>query len=903
MLWILVILFAGAAAAPLLHRGAGRQAGGLLALLPISVVGWSSQHWTAVAAGASHRETYVWAPSLGVNGALYLDGLALVLLLLICGIGALILIYAGQYLRDDPRLGLFYAYLLLFMTSMLGLVLADNVFVLFIFWELTSITSFLLIGWNHESAATREAARTALVVTAGGGMLLLAGLVLLALVSQTSDLSQMSGEAVRGSPIYLLTLTLILGGAFTKSAQFPFHFWLPGAMAAPTPVSAYLHSATMVKAGIYLLARLHPTLGSTDAWFSVVTLFGGLTMLLGAVVAVTQTDLKRILAYSTISVLGTLTMLLGVGTKAAVSAAMVYLVAHSLYKGALFLIAGVLDHEAGTRDIRHLRGLARRMPLTAAAAVLAAASSAGLPPLFGFVAKELFYEAAWQAPVAGIAVLAAAFLASMLMVAVALMVAYRPFFGGPAMAPHLPHEAPWRLGLGPAALAAAGLFMGLNPGLADDMLGAMTAAAFGEPTPLQLKLWHGFNPVLGLSALTLLAGAALYFVLGPKLQSVSDPGSRVMLFSFQALYDRAFSGAMHFAEVLTRIVQNGYLRNYVLIVVITLLVFLARPFFEGRELFFSGLSEIHLPEVMLAGVILVAALATTVIDSRLAVAAILGAIGIAVMLLYVIFGALDLAVTQIMVETLTVIVLVLVLYHLPKFVVHSSRWIYLRDALVSLVFGTMIALLVIKAFSVHLDPELREFYAAHSYLAAHGRNVVNVILVDFRATDTMGEVTVLTVAAIGVYALLRFHAERRPPGGAMISLVLRATTPVLMLLLLVVSMYALLRGHHESGGGFVGGLLAAAAFSLHALAHDVPSTRRLLRIAPQALMGLGLCAIVISGVIGLALGGTFLAGQWIDAFLPGVGNVHLGTPLLFDLGVFAVVMGMVLTIVLTAAEE
>ncbi len=409
--------------------------------------------------------------------------------------------------------------------------------------------------------------------------------------------------------------------------------------------------------------------------------------------------------------------------------------------------------------------------------------------------------------------------------------------------------------------------------------------------------------MLGLSALTLLIGMALFWVLHQQQPYTSENRSGLAPFSLQTCYDRAFAGVMRFAEVLTQIVQNGHLHHYVLMVVVTLLALLARPLFEGRELFFSGLSEIHLPEVILAGVILVAALATTVIDSRLAVAAILGVIGIAVMLLYVIFGALDLAVTQILVETLTVIVLVLVLYHLPKFVFHSSRWAYLLDGVVSLVFGGMIALLVIKAFAVQADPELREYFAAHSYLKAHGRNVVNVILVDFRATDTLGEVAVLTGAAIGVYALLRIQAERKDRGGAMISLVLRAATPVLMLLLLVVSLYALLRGHHESGGGFISGLLAAAAFSLHALAHDVPSTRRLLRVAPQTLMGLGLGVIAVSGAIGLALGENFLQGQWVDVVLPALGNVHLGTPLLFDLGVHAVVMGMVLTIVLTAAEE
>lgn len=899
MQWVLLVILVGGALAPLLCRWAGRLTGPMLAILPLGVMWWSAQFWTAIAAGMPLRESHVWAPSLEVSLAFQLDALALVFLLLICGIGSLVLIYASQYMREDPQLGLFYAYLLFFMGSMLGLVLADNAYLLFVFWELTSVSSFLLIGWKHANSGSRAAARTALIVTSAGGLMLLAGLVLLQLTAGSSNFSDMSGESVRQSPLYLATLILVLAGAFTKSAQFPFHFWLPGAMAAPTPVSAYLHSATMVKAGIYLLARLNPTLGGTHAWLVILTVVGGLTMLVGAAVAVTQTDLKRILAYSTVSVLGTLTLLLGLGTQAAATAAMVYLVAHSLYKGALFLTAGSIDHQTGTRDIRELRGLARYMPLTAGAAVVVAASSAGVPPLLGFVSKELLYEAAWQATALPIIVLAVAFVASSLLVVVALMVAYRPFFGGPLLAPRSPREASWGLLLGPVTLAVTTLVLGMQPALLNDLLAAAASAVHGSPTPLDLHLWHGLTPVLGLSVLTLVTGGGVSVALRRReANDITFSG-----LSFQAIYDRCYSGLMRFAEWQTSVIQNGKLRNYVLIVVLTLLALLTRPLFQGRRLFFGAVAEMQLPEVVFAGIILAAAFAVTTLDSRLAVAAVLGVIGIAVMMLYVIFGALDLAVTQIMVETLTVIVLVLVLYHLPKFLMQSSRWTYLRDALVSLAFGGMIALLVIEAFSTQTNPEMREFYAAQSYVAAHGRNVVNAILVDFRALDTLGEVTVLTVAAIGVYALLRLRGESRVEGNAMISLVLRAATPILMLLLLVVSIYALMRGHHESGGGFIGGLLAAAAFSLHALAHDVRSTRLLLRVRPQTLMGVGLILAVTSGMVGLLVGGSFLQGQWTEVVLPGFGAVELGTPLLFDLGVYAVVVGMVLTIVLTAAEE
>ncbi len=902
MLWIVLGLFIGAAAAPLVHRVAGQLTGFVLALLPLGVIAWSSPFWESTAAGHSSRETYLWGPSLGVDGTFLLDGLTLVFLLLICGIGALILVYAGEYLRHEKRRGEFFAYLLFFMGSMLGLVLADNVYLLFVFWELTSISSFLLIGWNHETEEAREAARTALFVTGGGGLMLLAGLVALTQICGTADISQMSAAALRESPLALFTLIMILAGAFTKSAQFPFHFWLPGAMAAPTPVSAYLHSATMVKAGVYLLARLHPVLGGTEAWSGSVTLAGGATMLVGGLLALIQFDLKRILAYSTVSVLGTLTMLLGIGTREAITAATTYLVAHSLYKGALFLVAGSLDHEAGSRDLRQLRGLARAMPLTATASILAAASNAGVPPLFGFLGKELVYEAAWHAPTAASAVTLAAFVASTAMVVVALMVAWRPFFGGRPAAPQTPHEAPWPMVLGPLVMAGAGLLVGVSPGLLGNLLPSAAAGIYGDEVSFTLKLWHGWTPILGLSVLTLLAGVGTFRML-LKWPALGEGLGRVVFFSLQGLYDRSYDGLMRGAGAVTKVVQSGYLRSYVLIVIVTLLALLARPLLSGRQLFPSQLTELYVTEVVLAGVICIAALSVTMLVSRLAVAAILGVIGVSVMLFYVIFGALDLAVTQIMVETLTVIVLVLVLYHLPKFLRHSSYWVGVRDALVSLVFGGMIALLVIESFSLPADSGLRLFYAENSYRLAHGRNLVNVILVDFRATDTMGEVTVLTVAAVGVFSLLRFQPRRGAPQPAMVSLLLRVTTPILMFLLLVVSMYALVRGHHEPGGGFVGGLLAAAAFALHALAYNVKATRRLLRIAPHALMGSGLLVVAIAGIVGLAIGGHFLQGRWTETYLPGIGEVHLGTPLLFDLGVYLTVMGMVVTIVLTAAEE
>lgn len=759
MLWIVVILFCGAIAAPALRRITGRWTGPLLALLPLGAIGWAAGHWSPVMDGEAVRQTHAWAPTLSANFSFQLDGLSMVFLLLICGVGALILIYAGRYLSESSKLGLFFGYLLFFMGAMVGLVLADNLFLLFVFWELTSISSFLLIGWNHHLASARKAALTSLLVTTAGGMMLMAGLVLLGQIGGAFEVSQISGDAVRESPLYLLTLILILGGAFTKSAQVPFHFWLPGAMAAPTPVSAYLHSATMVKAGIYLLARLHPQLGGTEAWLWILGLAGGATMIVGAMVAVTQTDLKRILAYSTVSVLGTLTLLIGIGTEMAIWAAMAYLVAHSLYKGALFLIAGALDHETGSRDITKLSGLAKLMPFTAGAAILAAASGAGLAPLFGFVSKELFYEATWAAEPYGPVIFVVVFGASSLMVVVSLMVGYRPFFGGPPTAPILPHEAPIQLWLGPVVLAATGLIAGLSPVLLNRLLAAGVAEVTGEATPVKLALWHGFTPMLAMSLLTLVLGAGLFVALRRRQKRLLVWSEKMQAFGPQRLYDRVFAGSMRFAEIQTGVIQSGYLRNYVLVIALTLLALLARPVFEGLDLF-AGDPDLLVSDLALGGIMLGGTVAVIFMKSRLAVAVALGAMGMVVMLIYVAFGALDLALTQIMVETLTVILLVLVLYHLPRFVAFSSRWVLLRDAAVSLMFGGVIAILVLKAFAVSPDPSLREYFAATSYVEAHGRNVVNVILVDFRAMDTLGEVTVLAIAGIGVYALLKIRPKR-----------------------------------------------------------------------------------------------------------------------------------------------
>jgi len=764
-----VVIFSGflfAALAPALYRGLNRGTGWLLALLPAGYFAYFLNQMCVIADGGTVTAAYPWVPSLGVSFSFYLDGLSLLFALIVSGIGALVVIYAGGYLAGNPFLGRFYAIILLFMTAMLGLVLAGNLLTLFVFWELTSITSYLLIGFKHQYEASRAAAWQALLVTGAGGLALMAGLVLLGQAGDSYELAVLleRGDAVRSSALYLPALLLILAGAFTKSAQFPFYFWLPGAMQAPAPVSAYLHSATMVKAGIYLLTRLSPVLGGTPEWQYLVTLFGVVTMAFGAVLSLTQVDLKRILAFSTVSTLGALTLLVGLDTTLSLKAAMVLLLVHSLYKGALFLAAGNIEHESDTRDIRLLGGLIRYMPVTTAAVGLAAFSMAGFPPLLGFISKELLYEAKLQAPQAGPFVLAVGVLANVFLVAVAGVLSVRPLFRRKFEAPRTPHEAPPVMWFGPFVLAGLGLAAGLFPEpLADCVIGPAVSAARAQPTEVKLALWHGLNPVLALSIATVLCGVGLYLV-RRRVRRLAERLSFLAAYGPERGYDLALHGLIELARWQTRGLQSGYLRMYLLTILATtvglsLYTLLTRidlaAFAAGLVTSLSSGETVYLHEVAVALVIMAGILAAVRSRSRLAAVAALGVVGYGMALLYIFFGAPDLAMTQFTIETLTVILLVLVLYRLPKFARLSGQTARIRDTVVALLAGGLMAALVLVVTSVPLRSALSPFFIENSVALAKGRNIVNVILVDFRGIDTMGEITVLGVAAIGVYALLR----------------------------------------------------------------------------------------------------------------------------------------------------
>jgi multicomponent Na+:H+ antiporter subunit A len=645
---------------------------------------------------------------------------------------------------------------------MLGLVLSDNVILLFVFWELTGFTSYFLIGFEHDRSEARRAALQALLITGAGGLALLAGGLLLAQASGTTSLSEMfsRGSIFAGDPRYIAIVALILLAAFTKSAQFPFHFWLPNAMQAPTPVSAYLHSATMVKAGVYLVARMTPLVGGTPVWIYSITTVGALTMIGASYRAVFESDLKRILAYSTISALGVLMLLLGIGTPQATTAALVYLLAHACYKGALFLVAGAVEHQTGTRDVRVLAGLRRAMPQTALAAMLAAASMAGIPLFVGFVAKEQFYDSVGSFSLFGLwpaVAVTAAVLTSVFLGGAGLIAGVSPFAGRAAAADET-QEAPMLLWLAPLVLGAAGLLVGLLPAVVATPV-ALAATAIVRQTPaVRLEIWHGLTPTLLLSAVTLVGSVSL-FVYREPLRRLMWRGS----LGTERLYDYALAGLEALSRGIAPALQGASLRSYVLTVVVAGVAFVATGLAAGGVLpTLSRWTPIELYEGVFATLIIAAALLAAVARSSLIAALSLGAVGYGVALIYALFGAPDLAMTQFAVETLTVVIFVLVFYQFRGFGDLSSRLVKTRDAVVAAAAGTVVATLVLFIGASGTTSRLSPFFVDAAPQLGHGRNVVNVILVDFRGFDTLGEITVLVTVAVGVRALLLIRRVRQP---------------------------------------------------------------------------------------------------------------------------------------------
>ena len=770
--WTFIALFLpflAALLAPFLVSRLGDKAAWIIALAPALSFLHFCRFLGEISAGEVVTGGYAWAPSLNLSFSWFIDGLSLTFALLITGIGTLIVIYSGGYLKGHRHLGRFLSFILLFMGAMLGLVVSDSFLMLFVYGELTSIASFLLIAFDHEREAARRAALQALVVTGAGGLSLLAGLVFLWNVTGVTQLSLLVhlGDALKMSPFYLPALFLVLGGAFTKSAQFPFHFWLPNAMEAPTPVSAYLHSATMVKAGVYLLMRLNPVLGGTPAWEILLPFFGGVTLITGTLIGIRQTDLKLMLAYTTMASLGLLVMLIGFGSPHAIEAAVLYLVAHSLFKGALFMVAGAVDHETGTRELPLLGGLRRAMPLTFAAALLAACSMAGLPLFAGFLAKEEIYAALAAGNPRAVFFTGAALAGNALMVAIALAVGLKPFIGRSKITPHEPHEAPAALWLGPIVLAAFGLFLGIFAPLLHAYISSpMASAIIDEPTVVTITTIPHFGLPLALSVLTLAMGAFVYWQLDRARWLVAQmleglgPGP-------DRWFDHMVSGLVRFAAGLMRIIQPGRLEIYITITFTLVALTLLVPLFVFDELpdmpsWPGGLLVQEAAFFVIAALGIIAVLRAA---DRLTAIVSLGIQGFAVAVIFLLFGAPDLSFTQFMVETLSVVILTLVMTRLRLSVSdHRPASQVVLDATIAVACGLGFALLLLKAVGRPFDPFMTEFFNAYSKAIAHGANVVNVIIVDFRGTDTLGEIAVVMITGLAVLALVKVRVGKRGEG-------------------------------------------------------------------------------------------------------------------------------------------
>jgi multicomponent Na+:H+ antiporter subunit A len=705
---------------------------------------------------------FEWVPDLGLNFEFILDGLTMVFALLVTGIGALIFLYAKAYMKSYAGTDKFYLYLMLFSAAMLGLVLSANLIQLFIFWELTSFLSYFLISFFHEKESARKAAFQSLYITGFGGLAMLGGIVLLGSVVDSYSLYDWidGAETIRQSNFYLPGLLLILLGVFTKSAQFPFHFWLPGAMQAPAPVSSYLHSATMVKAGIFLLARLSPVLGGTNEWIYIISLIGVITMLVGSYFAITQSDLKGILAYTTINALGVLVLLLGINTSESIKAAMLFLFIHAFYKATLFMVAGLIEKKTGTREISKLGGLVKFMPFTFIIALLALLSMAGLPPLLGFLGKELIYEAKVQSPGIASLVLILGVTSNVFMVAVSLFFARKVFLGKPNTFEKKPDEKGAAFLIGPGILVLLSLVLGLFPGnLGTAVIKPALGVVSSEMVDVKLEIWHGFNQVFFLSLLTIVLGFSLFWAMLKK-KKLLETWRKVNSVIFSIELDEVFAWVMdkfvQVAQFKTKTVQHGYHRYYILTIIVFTSLLLWFQVFVIRSWEF-GMSFSLKPFYIsgLALVILGAAITSAISKSRILTIISMGVAGYGISLIFMYYSAIDLAITQILVETLTVVMFMAILQKLPRFAVLSSRRTRLRDFIIALSFGAVMTILAIKAVNVNLNPTISDFFVENSYSKAFGENVVNVILVDFRALDTLGEVTVLTIAATGVFLLLK----------------------------------------------------------------------------------------------------------------------------------------------------
>ena len=913
-------------------HGAAAWVSGLLLLAGLAIL---TVLYGPIHDGLVVRSTVKWVPSLGLNLTFRMDSFVWLFVTLVFGIGILVLIYARYYLSKSDPVPRFYAFLMAFTGAMVGMLMSGNILMLVVFWELTSILSFLLIGYWHQGQAARDGARMALIVTGMGGMCLLLAMIILGQIVGSHDLDVVlsKGDVVRAHPLYPLVLVLFLIGCFTKSAQMPFHFWLPGAMAAPTPVSAFLHSATMVKAGVFLLVRFSPALGETELWFFAVTGTGMLTLVLGSIIALFRHDLKGLLAYSTISHLGLITALAGIGSNGAILAAIFHIVNHAVFKASLFMAAGIIDHETGTRDMRRLSGLIRLMPVTGSLAIVASAAMAGVPLLNGFISKEMFFaEAAdWHngtwldnslpylATVAGV-----------FAVAYSLRFIATVFFGPEAIdLPKTPHEPPASMRRPVEVLVLTCLIVGILPGLTlGPILNLAAQSVQGTSLPYtDIAVWHGVNLPLVMSLVAMAVGVVLYALLGDRIAKGPEGPPLLHRLRAQKVFERILlQFTWKFPRDVHRVFGTDRLQPQLRLMVLLALAAGTATLWGGLARAQSPLSTPLSPAfalMWLVGAGCAISAAWLAKYHRFASVVLMSGAGAVTCLTFAWIAAPDLAVTQLLVEIVTTVLLLLGLRWLPKRreeiaedKLLPARIRRARDFVIAVVAGAGLAVIAHVMMTTPLIPNVGDWYLRNAYVEGGGTNVVNVILVDFRAFDTFGEITVLAIVGISVFALLRrfrpsaesialddefsgvddsklVHAMLVP------SVIMRWMFPVLA----VVAAYLFFRGHDLPGGGFSAGVTLSIAFLLQYLAHDVRWVEERLTILPIRWMGVGLVIAGGTGVGAFVFGYPFLTAHAQYVNLPLIGDVPAATALLFDAGVFSLVVGATVLMLIAIAHQ
>jgi multicomponent K+:H+ antiporter subunit A len=943
---IVLLPFLGSIVAAFLPSNARNAEAWLAGIVAVTCAVMVANFYPEVSSGEVIRSEVPWLPQFGLDLYFRMDGYAWMFAMLVTFMGALVVLYARYYMSPADPVPRFFSFLLAFMGAMVGVVLSGNLIQLVIFWELTSLTSFMLIAYWYHLSEARHGARTALTVTAMGGLSLLGGVLLLGEVAGGYDLDQVlaAGDVIRAHPWYPAILILVLLGALTKSAQFPFHFWLPHAMSAPTPVSAYLHSATMVKAGVFLLARLWPSLSGTDLWFWIVSLAGLLTLLLGAFSAIFQRDMKGVLAYSTISHLGLITLLLGMNSQLALVAAVFHMMNHATFKASLFMAAGIVDHGTGTRDLQRLSGLAHAMPITATLATVAAAAMAGVPLLNGFLSKEMFFAEtvfAGQSPAIRIGLPAIATLAGVFSVAYSLRLIHQVFFGPQATdLPRVPHEPTRGMLLPSALLVLACLLVGILPSrTVGPILATAAGSILGDEMPTySLAVWHGFTLPLLMSVLALIGGFALYALLYKRWRRAHSRTPIISRFDGRRTFDVAIIRLIRLAGFVQRLISSRRLQPQLLLIVgIAAGVALLGAYADDVSWGTLAVSPID-PTFALLWIVGAACALGAAFQAkyhRLAALIMVGGTGLITCLTFAWFSAPDLALTQITVEVVTVVLILLGLRWLPRRIEMDdprrrtlrARARRVRDFFIAFAIGGGMASLVFAVLTRPRMLDLSSFFVEHSLPQAGGGNVVNVILVDFRAFDTFGEITVVGIVALTVYALLRRFRpavesvgvpraqredlERRsqlavdpnevlPSGFMMVPAVLvRLLLPMAGL----VSLFFLLRGHNLPGGGFIGGLVLATAVIVQYMVGGALWVEARTRLQPLYWIATGLLAAGTAGVAAWFASRTFLTSLSVDVHLPLIGDVHLSSTLWFDIGVYMLVVGATVLMLVALAHQ